>query len=253
MTFLSEAMGGNHGDATNLNNMIVLSFLLHALILSIIFFSPSFPEPRWTFGPTYTVDLVSTPSSSVDVRSSEEISREVVGMDRKSRSMIMKKEVEKDLDVPIRETKILKKNPVENVDRAIENIKKKMASATATKEESRSSAATKEEPRPSPSGGSSEMNMKMKVYYSVIWSMIKEKWALPESILSDNDLETVIGARILKNGSVSELNFEKRSGNRYFDESALKAIKKVGDFPPLPEWVHEEYIDLGIRFHSSEL
>jgi colicin import membrane protein len=243
MTFLSEALERNHGDTTNLNNMVVLSFLLHALILSIIFFSPSLPEPRWTFGPTYTVDLVSTPSSSVEVRSSEAISREVVGMDRRNHSMVMKKEVEKHLDTPVRETKILKKTPVGNVDTAIENIKKKVASATVTKEA----------PRPSPSGGSSEMNMKMKVYYSVIWSMIKEKWALPEGILSVNDLETVIGARILKNGSVAELNFEKRSGNRYFDESALKAIKKVGAFPPLPEWVHEEHIDLGIRFHSSDL
>jgi len=35
MTFLSEA---NHGDTLSLDNMVVLSFLLHALILSIIFF-----------------------------------------------------------------------------------------------------------------------------------------------------------------------------------------------------------------------
>ncbi|MBN2539498.1 MAG: TonB C-terminal domain-containing protein [Deltaproteobacteria bacterium] len=243
MTFLSEALERNHGDTTNLNNMVVLSFLLHALILSIIFFSPSLPDPRWTFGPSYTVDLVSTPSSSVEVRSSEAISREVVGMDRKNHSMVMKKEVEKSLDTPVRETKTLKKSPDEKVNTAIEDIKKKVASATATKEAS----------RPTPSGDSSEMNMKMKVYYSVVWSMIKEKWALPEGILSDNDLETIIGARIVKNGSVVELNFEKRSGNRYFDESALKAIKKVGVFPPLPEWVHEGHIDLGIRFHSSEL
>jgi len=52
---------------------------------------------------------------------------------------------------------------------------------------------------------------------------------------------------------VAALRFEKQSGNRYFDESALKAIKKVGKFPPLPESLDKEYIDLGIRFRSSEL
>ena len=240
MTFLSEALGRTHGDTMSLNNMVVLSFLLHALILSIIFFSPSLPSPRWTFGPSYTVDLVSAPLSSVEVRSSEAISREVVGMNRRNHSMVMKKEVEKSLNSPVRKTEIHRKSPDGNADTAIEGIKRRVASTT-------------KDPHPSTSRGHSEMNMKMKVYYSVVWSMIKENWALPEGILSHNDLETVIGAKILKNGSVVELNFEKRSGNRYFDESAMKAIKKVGVFPPLPEWLNEKYIDLGIRFRSSEL
>lgn len=240
MTFLSEALGRNHGNTLSLNNMVVISFLLHALILSIIFFSPSLPSPRWTFGPVYTVDLVSAPVSSVEVRSSEAISREVVGMNRRKPSMVIKKEVEKGLNSLVRKTEIYRKSPGETADTAIEGIKKRVASAA------------KDSP-PSTSRGSSEMDIRMKVYYSVVWSMIKENWALPEGILSDSDLETVIGVKILKNGSVVELNFEKRSGNRYFDESAMKAIKKVGAFPPLPEWLNEKYIDLGIRFRSSEL
>ncbi len=240
MTFLSEALGRNHGDAMSLNNMVVLSFLLHALILSIIFFSPSLPGPRWTFGPSYTVDLVSLPSSSVEIRSSEATSREVVGLNRKINSMVMKKEVEKSLNAPVRKTEIHRKTTSESANTAIEGIKKRVASAT-------------KDSHPSTSRGNSEMSMRMKVYYSVVWSMIKEKWALPEGILSDDNLETIIEAKILRNGSVAHLSFEKRSGNRYFDESAIKAIKKAVPFPPLPEWLDERYIDLGIRFHSAEL
>jgi len=247
MTFLTEAPEKNHDDATTgLNNMVVLSFLLHALIISIIFFSPSLPNPRWTFGPTYTVDLVSLPSSSVEVGSSEEISREVVGMNRNNRSVVMKKEVGEDLRIPVREAKTHRKE-AGTVDTAIEGIKKKVAatavSPTTDTRGSQSVAAS----------GNSELNMQMKVYYSVVWSMIKEKWALPEGILNDANLETVIEAKILKNGSIVSLSFEKQSGNRYFDESALKAIRKVGKFPPLPDWLNKKYIDLGIRFHSSEL
>ncbi|MBW2559727.1 MAG: TonB C-terminal domain-containing protein [Deltaproteobacteria bacterium] len=246
MTFLTEALEKNHDDATGLNNMVVLSFLLHALILSIIFFSPSLPDPRWTFGPTYVVDLVSLPSSSVEVRSSEEISREVVGMNRKNHSMVMKKEVGTDLPIPTRKAKTHRKE-AGTVDTAIEGIKKKIAS-TATPP-----ATAKSGSQPVASSGHPELNMQMKVYYSVVWSMIKGKWALPEGILHNANLETVIEAKILKNGSVASLIFEKQSGNRYFDESALKAIKKVGKFPPLPEWLNKKYIDLGIRFYSSEL
>ncbi|MEA3487155.1 MAG: energy transducer TonB [Thermodesulfobacteriota bacterium] len=240
MTFLSEALERNHGDTMSLNNMVVLSFLLHALILSIIFFSPSLPSPKWTFGPSYTVDLVSLPSSSVEVRSSEAIPREVVGLNRKNRSIIIKKDVAKSLYTPVRKTKIHRKSTSGNADTAIDGIKKKVAS-------------TAKAYHPATSRGHSEMNLKMKVYYSVVWSMIKEKWALPEGILPDDNLEAIIEATILKNGSVSNLSFEKNSGNRYFDESTIKAIKKAEPFPPLPEWLDERYIDLGIRFHSSEL
>jgi TonB family protein len=66
-------------------------------------------------------------------------------------------------------------------------------------------------------------------------------------------LETVIDVTILRNGAVTEVNFEKRSGNRFFDESALKAIRKASPFPPLPAWVGEASLGVGIRFHSSEL
>jgi colicin import membrane protein len=253
MTFFTESLKKNHDDATGLNNMIVFSFLLHALILSIIFFSPSLPAPRWTFGPTYMVDLVSLPSSSVEVRSSEDISRAVVGMNRKDHPTVMKKEVGKDLPIPAREAKTFRKE-TGTVDTAIETIKKKVASTpTAPAAPAPPAATTAKGNQPVASSGHPELNMQMKVYYSVVWSMIKENWALPEGILNDSNLETVIEAKILKNGSVANLTFEKQSGNRYFDESALKAIKKVGKFPPLPEWLNKPYIDVGIRFHSSEL
>ncbi len=255
MTFLAETLEKNHEDGVGLHNMVVLSFLLHALILSIIFFSPSLPEPRWTFGPTYTVDLVSLPSRSVEVRSSKEISREVVGMQRKRDSMVMKKEVGTDLHIPVRKSQPLRKETAA-VGAAIESIKKKVAATPVTEPivppASGSGAATAKDPQPVTSADHPELNLQMKVYYSVVWSAIKEQWALPEGILNNTILETIIEATILQDGTVEHLSFERRSGNRYFDESALKAIKKVGKFPPFPEWLNKKYIDLGIRFRSSE-
>ncbi|MEA2013974.1 MAG: energy transducer TonB [Thermodesulfobacteriota bacterium] len=238
MTFLSQALRRNHQDVMN---MVVLSFLLHALILSIIFFSPSLPSPRWTFEPSYIVDLVSSPLSSVEVRSYETTPREVVSMNYRNQSMVMKKKVDTGLAAPVRETKTYKKNPDGNIDATIEGIKKRVTSSTTI--DSHQSTAL----------GHSEINIKMKIYYSVVWFMIKEEWALPEGILPDDNLETIIEIKILRNGDVSSLTFEKRSGNRYFDESAIKAIKKAVPLPPFPEWLDKRYIDLGIRFHSSEL
>jgi TonB family protein len=52
---------------------------------------------------------------------------------------------------------------------------------------------------------------------------------------------------------IADINFEKRSGSTYFDESALKAIKKASPLPSLPEWIRDSSIEVGIRFHSSDL
>ena len=49
------------------------------------------------------------------------------------------------------------------------------------------------------------------------------------------------------------MGLEKRSGNRYFDESALRTVKKANPLPPLPEELRESSIEIGIRFHSAEL
>ena len=220
-------------DGISLNSMILLSFLLHALLLSIIFLSPSMPSPRWTFGPVYSVNLVSLPSYIVGGKPVTSISDEVVEIDSRG-SIVLRKDVKKDSPLPIERITTRKKS-IRKVDRAIENLRKKVQASSDV------------------SSGTVEVSMKMRVYYSIIWSKIKGEWALPEGILPGENIESVIGAKILKGGAVTNLSFEKRSGNRYFDESAMRAIKKASPFPPMPEWIKEESIEIGIRFHSSEL
>ena len=235
----SEKRVGDEG--MKLNNMIVFSFLLHALFLSILFFSPSWPSPKWTFGPVYTVDLVSPPSSSVSLKSTSAISKKMAVKSSMEHSIVMKKRVNKISTIPITEIKTRKKEVSGSVDQAIEGIKKKVLSAT------------EETPRSSTSQGNTEMSMRMKVYYSLIWSRIREQWVLPKGILPDDNVEAIIDAKILRNGKLADWSFEKKSGNKYFDESVVKAIKKASPFPPLPEWFKGSMIELGVRFHSSEL
>ncbi len=227
-------------EGMKLNNMVVFSFLLHALILSILFFSPSWPTPKWTFGPVYTVDLVSPPLNSMNLKSSSAITNKRM-KSSKEHSIVLKKRVGKISSISIKEIITRKKEVSGSVDEAIEGIKKKILSPR------------EETPRPATSQGNVELSMRMKVYYSIIWSRIKEQWVLPKGILTDNNLEAIIDAKILRNGKLADWSFEKKSGNKYFDESVVKAIKKASPFPPLPEWLNESMIELGIRFHSSEL
>ncbi|WP_367360221.1 cell envelope integrity protein TolA [Syntrophus sp. (in: bacteria)] len=102
-------------------------------------------------------------------------------------------------------------------------------------------------------GSAAEVNARMYAYYRAVWARIKKHWTMSPGLLPKQNIVAVIHVRVLRNGSVEGINFEKRSGNAYFDESALRAVRKASPFPPLPAGGSEDYVEIGIRFHSSEL
>jgi TonB family protein len=93
----------------------------------------------------------------------------------------------------------------------------------------------------------------MMAYYGAMWSRIKAKWAFPGGLLPRNDLVAVVHVRIMRNGATESVSLEKGSVNSLFNESALKAVKKASPFPPFPVGIRDASIEVGIRFHSSQL
>jgi len=253
-------------DGLSLNGMIFISLLLHVAILSLLFFTPSFPAPKMTFGPAYTVSLVSLPRNALEPRSTSAAAKELMAVDRRP-EMVMKKHVEPATPaVPIRTIETRKKQEREpDLEKAMEEIRKKAAATGATGQPQAKAGTGKadktektEKAAAGPAGppgqpGDAEMDAQMSAYYTMIWSRIKGKWALPQGILPSEVLEAVIDVTILRSGAVTEVNFEKRSGNSYFDESAMKAIRRASPLPPLPAWIGGSSIQVGIRFHSSAL
>jgi len=69
----------------------------------------------------------------------------------------------------------------------------------------------------------------------------------------EKGLEGVVIMKIMRDGEIRDIWFEKRSGNTYFDDSVLKAIKKSNPLPPLPDGFLGPYYDVGVRFSPSEL
>jgi len=250
-------------DGLSLNGMIFISLLFHVAILSLLFFAPSFPAPKMTFGPAYTVSLVSLPRSAPEQRSTSAAARELMAVDRRPETVLKKHLEPAPAAVPIRTIETRKKRDPD-LDKAMEEIRKKAAATGAAGQPQPKAAAGKAEKtdkteraagQPGPPGqpGDAEMDAQMRAYYTMIWSRIKSNWALPQGILPSEVLEAVIDVTILRSGAVTDVNFEKRSGNSYFDESAMKAIRKASPLPPLPAWLGGSSIAVGIRFHSSAL
>lgn len=250
-------MDSDERDGIRLNGMVLVSLLIHAAVLSLFFFSPSFPSPKHTFGPAHTVSLVSLPKNAREPRSGPAAAKELMTADSSMPSAtVIKKKIEPAPVIPIQRAEPRKKT-APDLDKVMEEIRKKanLPSVRDTVKQPKGPATPEKASAPAAVSqpGDPESKARMNDYYAAIWSRIRGKWALPQGILSGEPIETVIAVTILRSGAVAGMDFEKRSGNRYFDESAVKAVQKATPFPPLPAWIGDNSIEVGIRFHSAEL
>jgi TonB family protein len=100
--------------------------------------------------------------------------------------------------------------------------------------------------------GSSVLASKLNDYYNRIWAKIKEEWTLPKNLPKGIvDLETTIVVIIDREGKVQKSWFERRSGNAFYDQMAMRAIMKAEPFPPIPKEFSDDTFEIGIRFHPE--
>jgi colicin import membrane protein len=106
-----------------------------------------------------------------------------------------------------------------------------------------------------PRGGTGREGVELlDIYHAEIWHRIQKNWAFSEELAQGaSNLEAVVIVKIMKDGKIRDIWFEKRSGNTYFDDSALKAVKKSDPLPPLPAGFSEPFYEVGFRFNPFEL
>jgi len=157
-----------------------------------------------------------------------------------------------------KETVEKEKVSLKHLQEAIEEIRKKAAIdeiqkrvARREKVEERPVVALTNPPPPLTSllKSPSERESKLNEYYSMIWAKIKETWTIPENLLKEMaDLETVVVITIDRDGKIKEMWVEKRSGNAFYDQMAMRAIKKAEPLSPIPKEFGENTLEIGIRF-----
>ncbi len=242
-----------HDGGDRFGRMIGFSVFVHFILLSFFVFSTNMPAPKWTFGPVHTVQLVSSSSRMMKGTAGSSLSREILRPKPSPSPIILRKPVETKAAVPLKKEEVLKK-PAESLDKALAAIKDRVQSMSkpqpaAGKQATQAVQAAQTEGQT----GQADAGQRMDPYYAEIWARIRGQWSMPQGILPKGNVETVINLRILRNGAVVDIGFEKKSGNRYFDDSAVRAIKKASPLPPLPSWIRGNDIEIGIRFRSDEL
>jgi colicin import membrane protein len=91
------------------------------------------------------------------------------------------------------------------------------------------------------------------LYHARIWSRIKRAWSLPEGLAATGiDLSAIVVIRIGRDGRLIDKFIEDGSGNRTFDQSAMRAVARSTPFPSFPAAIGEREMEIGLRFKSSE-
>lgn len=94
----------------------------------------------------------------------------------------------------------------------------------------------------------------IKIYQAEIQYQIQKNWAFSQQLAGNSlELEAVLAIKIMRNGKIEDIWFDKRSGNDYLDDSAYKALVKSNPLPPLPsEYIGTSY-KIGLIFGPKGL
>ena len=100
--------------------------------------------------------------------------------------------------------------------------------------------------------GSARDMAQIEVYQAEVAVRLKSNWVFSEKMAGQTQgLESRLVMKILPDGSITEVWYEKRSGNSYLDESAYRTVMKSDPLPPLPEGY--PYYHLMVGFTPSGL
>jgi len=87
------------------------------------------------------------------------------------------------------------------------------------------------------------------IYRVEIAYQIQKNWAFAEGLAGGTrDLEALLVFKVMPNGEISELFWDKRSGNEYLDKSAYRAIMKANPVNPHPTGIIRPYVLMALRF-----
>lgn len=228
---------------------LFLSITIHVLLAAVIVISHSARKSIF-YTPAYEVALL--PRTEVirpeEVRPKKEVSplekpekEKIRPKARKGKKPVVIAKIKKDSHRP--DDAVAKIREKIAAEEAVENIRKKVKEKETT-----SSGKIKIAARPPTKVYHyDELDAELKAYFDKISLMVNEAWSLPEA-LRNKGFKTILSIHIRRDGTIESLWIEEGSGNKFYDESTLRAINKVTPLPPLPKRWKEEAIDLGLRF-----
>lgn len=235
------------GGQANFRRWLLLSVAIHAVLAILIILSPA-PSRKLFYAPVYEVELLPIPEAAEpeklpqkeDITPLKKPIKEKIHAKEKKASVISKKRK----DDTIYDEAVAKLKEKVAAEDAVEKIRRKVK---RNKETAPDAAIKIADRAPKKVYHYEELDKELRAYYDKIALIIRDAWFLQER-LSNKGYKAVLAIHISRDGTVESLWIEEGSGNRLYDESTIRAIKKVSPLPPLPKGWKEKFIDLGFTF-----
>ncbi len=236
----------------------LISAVIHFALIATLFFLPGYTYDSRRIVNIVEVDLVSpintqtektvqTPKKTKTAKTTKKPHEKKAIKKAVKKVPVAKKADPKKAEIKQKETE---ENQMANVSESIERIKKEI-NDNAPKKEANEANQTIDRQYGFSSGGKIANNV-TSLYQAEIAYKIQQNWIFSEQIAGEKkDLKTLLVITIMKNGEVKNIGFKQRSGNRYYDESAYKAVMKASPLPRLPEAFQTETYKVGLAFTPS--
>ncbi|MFQ5931871.1 MAG: energy transducer TonB, partial [Nitrospiraceae bacterium] len=85
-------------------------------------------------------------------------------------------------------------------------------------------------------------------YLALIRSKISGLWVAPPVDITGRTFRVVIGFRLHRDGSISEIVVERTSGNGYYDDAGKRAVQAADPLPQFPQSFSESALDAHFSF-----
>lgn len=268
-----------------------ISFLCHAVLIGAMFFLPEYRKPMGNpFPSAINVSLVSfsagPPAGEVSVAGVAVAQAKKAGLKKETPVIPVIKvekaeQIKKAVSLNPKKIQDKKVETSKLINSAIKNIEKKVdesRSATVARAidrlrnqvESSDNIKTAGVPGGSikssaPAGGPGGFGTgtgggtggavgAIDIYKAEIYYRIQQNWAYSEQLGGSNsERMAVLVIKIMSGGEISDIWFERKSGNRFLDESAYRAVQKSNPLPPIPQEYDRPYYEVGLRFGTGGL
>jgi len=267
-----------HDNGDNTGTFILffsVSAFFHLIFFVCLFFAPDFTPERNFSKATINVNLVTLPDSGI---TSTHLDKTTFKLPEQTVTRKAHKKPSKTVSLtPVKQKvkKSLKKKtfkPDKVVKSAISEIKKKVdeskpkplsdALAKLKREVERTGSARRQKKQSDQvTGPNIDMHERsggrkmgktpeiMQIYNAEIAWQIEKNWVFSQDFAGKGtDLEAALAIKIMPNGEIKEIWFDKKSGNSFLDDSAYKAVMKSNPLPPLPKGFLLPYYTVGLKF-----
>ncbi|MCI5165351.1 MAG: cell envelope integrity protein TolA [Candidatus Electrothrix sp. GM3_4] len=93
----------------------------------------------------------------------------------------------------------------------------------------------------------------LKQYVASLNGRISNHWQLPETVKTKSNLRTVVALTLHRDGSIEDMQIERKSGDSFFDQSVIRALRSSAPFPYFPALIKQSTLEFALNFTPQGL